>query len=115
VRSHPRRHKAEVLLQLFPVRRGKVITDALEMMWSDMILANVAQGLSDEAARPAGQSEIPPAIATKNDFELTKIDTGAGAVGVIHHLRGYLSVKPKPIGGDGLGGKDPKVFISSYG
>ncbi len=113
VRPHPRRHKAEVLLQLFPVRGGKVITDALEMMWSDMILANVAQGLSDEAARPAGQRKIAPAIATEDDLEFAKIDAGAGAVGMIHHLRGYLSIKSEQIGGYRFGRKDSEVLISS--
>jgi hypothetical protein len=115
VRSHPRGHKPEVPLQLFPIHRRKAIADTLKMMWSDVILANIAQGLSDEAARPAGQSEIPPAIATENDPELTEIDAGAGAVGVINDLRGYLSIKPKPIRSDGLGGKNSEVFISSHG
>lgn len=103
------------MFQLFAVRRRKVITDALEMMWSHVILANVAQGLSDEAARPAGQSEIAPTITTEDDFKFAKLDAGGCAVGVIDHLRGYLRIEAEPIGGDGFGGKDPEAFVSSHG
>lgn len=115
MRSHPCGNKSEVLLQLFPVRRGKVTTDALEMMWSHVILANIAQGLSDEAARPAGQGEIAACIATEDDLELTELDAGGCTVGVIHHLRGHLGIQPEPIRGHGFGWKDSQIFVSSNG
>ncbi len=115
MRSHPSRDKTEVLLQLFPFRRGKMITDALEMMWSHVILANIAQGLSDEAARPAGQGEIAAGIATEDDLELTELDAGGCTVGVIHHLRGHLGIQPEPIRGHGFGRKDSEIFVSSNG
>ena len=85
------------------------------MMRLHPILSYVAQGLSDEAARPAGQGEIAPRIAAKEDFEFTQMNAGRCAVGVIHHLRWHLSIQTKLIRGHRFGRQDPEVLISSNG
>lgn len=92
-----------------------MVSDALQMMWSYVIFSDIAQGLRDEAAWPAGEGEIAPAIAPEHDLEFAELNARRCGVGVIHHLRGHLSIQAKPIGGDGFGRQDSKVLISSDG
>ncbi len=92
-----------------------MIADALQMMWFYVVLADIAQSLSDEAARPAGQGEIAPAIAAEDDLELAKLHARRCGIGVIHHLGGHLGIQAKPIGGNGFGRQNSEVLVSSHG
>ncbi len=84
-------------------------------MWLHVIFADIAQSLSDDAAWPAGQGEIAPAVAAEDDLEFAELHARGCGVGMIHQLCGHLGIQAKAIRSNGFGRQDSKVFVSSDG
>jgi hypothetical protein len=81
----------------------------LDELGSDVIFANISQGLCDQSARSSCQSKTAARVAAKDDLALAQHDFGRSAVGLINKMCGYLRRQPQLIGGHLRGRQQPQM------
>ena len=115
VGSHPCRDERKVLKELLAGRDGQVGSDAAQVLWGDLVLADIPQSLGDESTGAAGEPEQAAGIAAEVDLELAEGEPRGCSVGVIDQSGGHLGAESELIGGEGGGGEQAEVALAHDG